>query len=223
MKQIFPSLQATKRRRAIISIRTSAFLLLALFGTLPGNACADTLDDVLGVAVSVGLVNKDLAKSKPVIECLIGGGNAATCVGAAIDVREEAVGMLPPTDSNVRLIVDLVHAVRGERWLKVLELGGKSGAMLACQLVPGGSLRDFFCSGIAKIAQDKVAAVYAAIFEGDWWKLLTLADPTIACELMPGDVKAIVCSGLLQVAKELVQLAEDIGSFLADLGEGLAG
>ena len=184
-------------------------------------ATADSLDDILNVAVSVGLVNKDLAKSKPVIECMIGGGNAATCTGAALDLREEAVGMLPPTDSNIKLIVDLVHAVRGERWLKALELGGKNGAMLACQLVPGGALRDFFCSGIAKIAQDKVAAVYAAIFEGDWWKLLTLADPTVACELMPGDVKAVLCSGLLQVAKEILVLAEDIGSFFAGIGNDL--
>lgn len=202
-----------------VALLPIAFLLLSATAR---DATADTLDDVLNVAAQVGLVSKDIATSKPVIECLLGGGNAVTCANSVVNVQEEAQKMLPPTDPNIKLIVNLVQAVANEQWLKVLELAGKSGVSIACELIPGGAIKSFFCSAIAKIAQSKVEAVYSVIVEGDWWNLVTLIDPAIACELMPADIKAVVCSVLLQVVGEVIEVLEDGVALIVDLFNGIA-
>jgi hypothetical protein len=173
-----------------------------LAGLASGPATADTLDDVLKLAADIGMIDADVVRSKPLIECLIGGGNAVTCAKSVANVQEEALSLLPPTDSNIKLIVDLVQAVADERWLKVIELTGKNGITIACKMMPGGKLRDFFCSGIADVilneAKAQFEAVYYAITEGDWWRLVTLIDPAIVCKLLPGEIKVLVCDGLLQ-------------------------
>jgi hypothetical protein len=202
-----------------------------LAGLASGPATADTLDDVLKLAADIGMIDADVVRSKPLIECLIGGGNAVTCAKSVANVQEEALSLLPPTDSNIKLIVDLVQAVADERWLKVIELTGKNGITIACKMMPGGKLRDFFCSGIADVilneAKAQFEAVYYAITEGDWWRLVTLIDPAIVCKLLPGEIKVLVCDGLLQAIGAVVDIFEDgvgvIVEFFEDVAEIFTG
>ncbi|MBK8066293.1 MAG: hypothetical protein IPK27_01305 [Rhodanobacteraceae bacterium] len=190
-------------------------LALALGLAPMPSARADTLDQVLQILHTAGLVDGAVVDAKPLVQCLIEGGSASTCAGR---VAAPAVGSaLSAADPKVRLVVDLVLAAQQRRWIDVLELTGTDVlAQVACTagFPAGGPVKDFICGGlfveIAQQAKPVVRLVLVAVQSrslDDWLKVAALLGPDLACRLLPDDVPGgdAICSTLAQVFGVAVQ------------------
>jgi hypothetical protein len=182
-------------------------LLLGCTSIVPARA--DTLDKVLQILHTAGLVDGAVVDAKPLIECLIDGGSPTAC---AARIPTPAVGSaLSGGDPKVKLVIDLVQAAQQRRWLDVLELTGTDVlAQVACNagLPTGGPVKDFICGGlfveIASQAKPVVRVVLVAVQSGsldDWLKVAALLGPDLACRLLPDDVPGgdVICSTLAQI------------------------
>lgn len=183
---------ATMRSR--LAVFTAA--LVSFFAaSSAAPAKADALDDLLTLLATVGVIDHAVVEAKPVIECVIGGGGVIECADAVAHVKAEAKSALSPNDPRIKQVIDIFNAVQAGDWLKVFKLGG---SQVACGVVPGGTVKDFFCGPIADkvfaVAGDKMDAIYTAVSKGDWWGLIKLADPSIVCALMPEAVEKILCN-----------------------------
>lgn len=218
--------------------RLWTLLLALLLGcTSIAPARADTLDKVLQILHTAGLVDGAVVDAKPLIECLIAGGSPTEC---AARIPAPAVGSaLSGGDPKVRLVIDLVQAAQQRRWLDVLELTGTDVlAQVACNagLPTGGPVKDFICGGvfveIASQAKPVVRVVLTAVQSGsldDWLKVAALLGPDLACRLLPDDVPGgdVICSTLAQVfgaAAQAVAAAVDaVWGAINNFGDWISG
>lgn len=206
----------------------TAILLFLFTALIPRGALADTLDDVLQILAAVGIIDQAVVEAKPVIECVIGGGSVLECTDAVAHVKAEAKSAIAPNDPRVKQVIDIYTAASAGDWLKVFRLGGSA---VACGLVPGGTVKDFFCGALidAVIAAvgDKFDAVYHAIAAGDWWGLLKLASPSLVCKLMPAAIEAVLCNEFLALAGKAVELAgkaaAEAANAINNIGDDLLG
>jgi hypothetical protein len=220
------SLSSMQTRGRRFLVFAAALLAALIIGARPAKA--DTLDDVLSLLASVGVIDSAVVEAKPVIECVIGGGNVAECTDAVAHVKAEAKSKLAPNDPRIKQVIDIYLAARAGDWLKVFKLGGSK---VACGLVPGGTVKDFFCGPIADqvfaVAGDKIDVIYSAIVKGDWWGLVKLADPSIVCALMPSTVQAVLCNEFMAVVGKAVDLAKNAAAeaekWVSNLGDVLSG
>lgn len=218
--------------------RLGSLLLALLLVCAPFvPARADTLDKMLQILHTAGLVDGAVVDAKPLIECLIDGGSPTAC---AARIPTPAVGSaLSGGDPKVKLVIDLVLAAQQRRWLDVLELTGTDVlAQVACNagLPTGGPVKDFICGGvfveIASQAKPVVRVVLVAVQSGnldDWLKVAALLGPDLACRLLPDDVPGgdVICSTLAQVfgaAAQAVAAAVDaVWGAINNFGDWISG
>ncbi len=216
----------------------SVLLLLAtLVLSMPRPAAADTLDQVLAILHSAGLVDGAIVEGKPLIQCLVDGGSITQCEAK---LPKPAVGSaLSGADPKVRLVVDIIRAAKGGRWLEVLELTGTDLLLqVACQagLPVSGPVQNFVCGGLfAKVAQQAkpvVRRVLVAVSSGnldDWLAVAALVGPELACQLVPGDVpgRDAICSTLAKVLVEAIDAAkaavEAVWGTINNIGDWITG
>lgn len=212
-------------------------LLVSLILALPRPAVADTLDQVLSILHSAGLVDGAVVEGKPLIQCLIDGGSLGQCEAK---LPKPAVGSpLSGADPKVRLVVDIIRAAKGGRWLEVLELTGTDLLLqVACQagLPVSGPVQNFVCGGLfAKVAQQAkpvVRRVLVAVGSGnldDWLAVAALVGPELACQLVPGDVpgRDAICSTLSKVLVAAIDTAkaavEAVWGTINNIGDWITG
>ncbi|MEW7982778.1 MAG: hypothetical protein AB2812_08300 [Candidatus Sedimenticola endophacoides] len=164
-------------------------LLLLLFA--PTAPRADTLDTVIDVVLYA--VDPGLAESRPLVKCLAQGHSASTCAEQYAEQQaNQAVADAMASDPKVRLIVDIVTAANAGKWIDVLELTGTDLLVqIACSagMPGGGPVKSFVCSGlfgqVAGLAKPVVREILVAIKHKDWMRLVALAGPDLACEIIP--------------------------------------
>ncbi len=178
-----------------------------LFVSLAGfnqNLRADTLDTVIDIVLQA--IDPSLAQSRPLIKCLAQGGSVSVCAQQyAEQEANSAVSDMMASDPKITLVVNLIKAANSGDWLTVLELTGTDLlAQIACSagMPGGGPIKSFVCSGlfgqVASLAKPVVRQILVAIRDRDWMKLVALAGPQLACDVIPGDdpVSGAVCSVL---------------------------
>lgn len=219
-------------------VRRWTLLLALLLGCAAiAPARADTLDKVLQVLHTAGLVDGAVVDAKPLIECLIGGGAPTEC---AARIPAPSVGSaLSGGDPKVKLVVDIVIAAQQRRWLDVLELTGTDVlAQVACNagFPTGGPVKDFICGGlfveIAAQAKPVVRVVLSAVQSGsldEWLKVAALLGPDLACRLIPDDVPGadVICSTLAQVfgaaAQAVAGAVQAVWGAINNFGDWISG
>ncbi|MEJ2529171.1 MAG: CARDB domain-containing protein [Gammaproteobacteria bacterium] len=185
--------------------RLSILLLLLFCMSVPATAKADTLDNLIDVLVTAGVVDPAIRDARELINCLVN-QSPQQCVGGEL----ETSGFMPD-DPAVRAVVDVVKAAYQSDWLKVLEVTGTDVLFqVVCKagLSTTGPFNDFVCGGLFPkvVAKGKpvVRQVLVAIGSGnigDWVALVTMAGPQLGCELIPDSIpgKDAVCGPLGKV------------------------
>ncbi len=198
--------------------RTVIAVTVLIAGLSAGGARADTLDDVLAVLSTAGVVDPVVVEAKPMIQCLVNGQSVEICA-------EEAAGKahgFVPNDPKIKKVVDIFHAVQAKAWLDVFMLAGEQ---VVCSLIPtGGTIKDLFCGEIFDVAEPVIASAYKAVIDGDILGLVTTVGVGYACDLLPDAPGA---SELCGVLGEIVQgVADAVGGMVGTFGnllEDIAG
>jgi hypothetical protein len=192
-----------------------ALLLFTVTASVPGAARADTLDEILQVLNTAGIVDQAVVEAKPMIQCLIDGKPIEQCAEIA---GAEAKGLIP-NDPKIQKVVDVFHAVQAGDWLRVFVL---TGEQVVCTLVPGDPYSDLFCGPIFDVAEPVITSAYAAVRDGEILKLVTLLGVDYACQLLPnvsgagalceflGEIVAGIAKGVGDAVGALGNLLEDV-------------
>jgi hypothetical protein len=196
-------------------------------------AQADTLQSVLDLLAQAGVIDQDVANARPVIECVINGGNIENCVKQYAEQKADA---LLRSDSKLETAVEVIVAVQNKHWGQVIELAGTDVLkQVVCTAgVPiGGAVKDFICGGVFDVAislgKPVIKDSIVAIESGDYWKLVTLLGVEYTCEVMPDAVpaKSEICGvlgkALNLVGKALKGAAKEAWETLAAVGEDISG
>jgi hypothetical protein len=198
----------------------SAFIICALGLSANRAHAADLLDYVIQT------VAPDLPKeTRPLIECLAGGGSATVCAEeAAKSGASGALGKLGANDNRIQLAVKVFEAARDDRWLDVIAAGGQVVAKtLACAVVPvAGPLKTAVCGVIGWVISNQAKTldeVYQALKGPDWWGLVKIVGVDAVCKFIPADGAAaaardFLCSGLGQVLVAAQQFAQAFANTL---------
>lgn len=229
--------------------RTPWLPALALLAVLaaPPPASADTLDDILKLLATAGIVDRAIVDAKPLIECLVKNGSAAACIdvqktasakaGELADettsAAEKAAAQFVPTDPAVKTVVEIVKAANASNWLKVLELTGiKLLGEIACKagLTWSGPAKEFICGQwapeIMSLAEPVVREVLSIVQSWpniDLWKLVSVMSFDFACKVSPDvPLKNEVCSLLGAAVKAIASLGKAALDGLAAGAEALA-
>ncbi len=162
-------------------------------------ARADSLDSILDVLVTAGVVDSAVKDAKPLITCLIqNNGNPAACVDVKSVAEQQgkaAAKKYMPDDPAIQAVVAIVRAANKGDWLEVLELTGTDLLVqIACKagLASGGPMKNFICGTLFKevagLAKPVVREVLIAVSSSppDIWRLITaVASIDLACKLTP--------------------------------------
>ncbi len=210
----------------------SMFLILLCMAA-PVTAKADTLDTLIDVLVTAGVVDPAIRDARELINCLVNQPQQQ-CVGGAM----ESSGY-KPEDPAVRAVVDVVKAAYQSDWLKVLEITGTDVLFqVVCKagLSTTGPFNDFVCGGLFPkvVAKGKpvVRQVLVAISSGnfgEWVKLVTMAGPTLGCSLIPDSIpgKSAVCGPMAEVlvfaADAIMNAANAVWGGINNLGDWVSG
>ncbi|MES9846132.1 MAG: CARDB domain-containing protein [Candidatus Sedimenticola sp. PURPLELP] len=181
-------------------------LLLSSLGTAT-SIRADTLDTIIDVVLYA--VEPSLVQAKPMVKCLVQGSSVSSCTEQfAAQQADDALADAMASDPKITLIVDIVKSAQGGEWITVLELTGTDLLVqIACStgMPGGGPVKSFICSElfsqVAGLAKPVVSEILTAIKHKDWMKLVGLAGPGLACEIIPSDdpVSGTVCTVLGKV------------------------
>ena len=204
------------RRDFIGSFFAIMFVTLAL-GLNTRTARADTLDEVLSILSTAGVVDPAVVEAKPMIECLIGGKPVEACAEFAAG---QAQGFVP-NDPKIQKVVDVFHAVKANDWLEVFLLAGEQ---VVCSLVPGGAVKDLFCGEIFDVAEPVITSAYEAVIDGNVLKLVSAVGVEYACDLLPGAPGASELCGVLgEIVAGIAKGVEAAVGALGSLAEDIAG
>lgn len=217
-------------------VRKFCFALLVFLSlSAPNAAHADSLDNVLQILWTAGMIDKGVVDAKPLVSCLIQGNSVQTC---GEQFAGQAASDITATDPKVKLVVDIILAAQKKEWLTVLEIAGTDLlAQIACNAgIPvGGPVKSFICSGVfvevAKKSKPVVRQVLIAVDTqalDDWLKVAAMTGPSFACEIMPSiPGKDMICSTLAQVlgdaAEAVADAADAVYGSAAAFGEWISG
>lgn len=215
-------------------LRKLPMLLLVLCClSAPVSARADTLDTLLNVLVTAGVVDPAIVDAKELINCLVNQPPEA-CLASEL----QSSGFMPE-DPGVRAVVEVVKAAYQSDWLKVLEVTGTDVLFqVVCKagLSTTGPISSFVCGGLFAEVVSKgkpvVRQVLVAIGSGsigDWVKLVTMAGPELGCSLIPDSIpgKDAVCGPLAEVLAYAVDAINDAANVvwggINNLGDWVSG
>lgn len=217
--------------------RCCLLLLTCLCLSIPTQARADSLDTVLHLLWSAGMIDSAVIDAKPLVECLMQGNSTTTC--SEQFAVEQAASSDLANDPKVALVVDVMQAANQGDWITVLEITGTDLLMqIACTAgIPGGGpVKDFICSSVfgevAKKSKPVVKQVLIAVRSGDlddWLKVVAMTGPSFACEIMPGAIpgKDVVCGTLGEIlagaAEAVGDAADAVYGSAAAFGEWVSG
>jgi hypothetical protein len=196
---------------------TRAIAIVTLALSLHMTAAhADTLDDVLSILSTAGVVDPAVVEAKPMIQCLIDGKPVEACAEFAAG---QAQGFVP-NDPKIQKVVDVFHAVKANDWIEVFLLAGEQ---VVCSLVPGGAVKDLFCGEIFDVAEPVITSAYDAVMSGNVLQLVSAIGVEYACDLLPSAPGASELCGILgdivQGIADGVEAAVDaLGSVVEDIG-----
>ncbi len=200
---------------------------------LPASAKTDTLDTLIDILVTAGVVDPAIRDARELINCMVN-QSPQQCVGG-----ELATSGFMPDDPAVKAVVDVVKAAYQSDWLKVLEITGTDVLFqVVCKagLSTTGPFNDFVCGGLFPkvVAKGKpvVRQVLVAIGSGnigDWVALVTMAGPQLGCELIPDSIpgKGAVCGPLGQVlafaSDAITDAANAVWGGINNIGDWVSG
>ena len=219
--------------RCCLFLRRAAVATAALVLVLSNApARADTLDSILDILVTAGVVDSAVRDAKPLIECLIkASGDPTACIDVkavaqqqAKDVAQQqakaAAKAFVPEDPAIQAVVAIVRAVVARDWLEVLELAGTDLLFpLACKsgLAVAGPMQGFICNGpfqdVAKLAKPvvrEVLAIFADPPPNIWRLIAAVSNLDLACKLTPS------FPGKDEACGTLAKALAEIGGFLVD-------
>lgn len=204
--------------------RRLIFVVMLLSGMgASGVSRADTVDTILNILYTAGVVDGAVVQAKPLIQCLVGGSSVTSC---SQQYAGQQAGDFVAGDPKIKLVVDIILSANSGNWINVLELTGTDLLVqMACSagMPGGGPVKDFVCGGVfsqvASLAKPVVREVLVSVRDKEWLRLITLLGPDLACAIIPSSVplKDQVCGPLGAILAAATQLVGDAAGALKDL------
>ena len=212
---------AWRERSALLRTCFLAVLFTVSLLVTASIAVADTLDDVLKVMTTAGLVDPAVGEAREMIDCIIDhNGDATACFNLPTEAEKQAgkaATTFMPEDPKVQGVVNMVLAVQAQQWVEVIEIGGLDVMFpLACtySLSPSGPIGQWVCSGPFKevmngVGKPTVKAAFGILTgnDGPIEKVLQLipllGNVDTACSLVPVPGVDELCGFLGKIIAEI--------------------
>jgi hypothetical protein len=212
-------------------LRSMMLALLLALASFRAAAIDKTVDTILDIVIQE--LSPELAPAKPLVVCMIDGGNAVSCTksfgaGYVDQVKGEAKKSLPvdPGGPEVKLVLDIVMAAKDEKWDVVIGKGGPyvARAVICAVFVPPG-VKSFGCPVIGYVIEHHAGSVKQALTyltTGDIPGLVKFLGaqfgPEIVCQIIPSsalpagasELKALGCSVLGEILAGAKKIADEL-------------
>ena len=190
----------------------SSFVFIFILA-IAQNARADTLDIIVDIVLNA--IDPALIEAKPLVKCIASGNTVNGCNEQFIkDHLNNSAAKSMPSDPKITLIINVVNAAKDNEWIRILDLTNLDLMLdITCDLgmTGTGPVKDFVCKNpLFDKVKSKLSSVLreilVAISDKDWMKLVTLAGPSVACDIIPSDdpSSATVCTVLTKVIGDAV-------------------